>query len=355
MRHRPLLALLGLAACATSGGELPSCPPGEPLRIKTAGGPEDVALVPLPGEAARLFIRVGGEESGIDAVTLAPDGTPAPASKIERVATFRRSLGLSYLPGDAQRPDQLFAIDQEEHKIRRFKVKGEALEEGNAIPGGDLLPRANDLLALARPDAEPDIYVSNPDFFFERLFVDEWPSVALLRDGQQPRAVVNNLATANGIVADPSGNHVLVADYRSRRLQAYRRNPANGGLEPLCHVPIGGMPDNLSIDLTYGTGDRVLVAAQDSFWRAALHLLVSKRVDVPSRVYVVSFADLQLDALTPGDDPPCKPEYKPELLWTDGGEHVAAGSVAVRHGERLLIGQILRPDILAFRCPPAAS
>jgi hypothetical protein len=148
---------------------------------------------------------------------------------------------------------------------------------------------------------------------------------------------------------------MLVADYRARRLQAYRRNPADGALELLCHVPIDGMPDNLSIDATDGGRDRVLVAAQESFWRTALHLLVSQRVNVPSRVYSVSFAGLQLEAPKPGDDPPCNPDYEPELLWADGGEHVAAGSVAVRHGERLLIGQIRRPDVASFFCPSAAN
>jgi hypothetical protein len=98
----------------------------------------------------------------------------------------------------------------------------------------------------------------------------------------------------------------------------------------------------------------VLVAAQDSFWRSTLHLLVSSKFSSPSRVLEVSFKNLTLEGT--GTESVCgiikRPDDPwPPLVWADGGKHVAAASTAVQVGQQLLVSQIVRPGIHSFHCP----
>jgi hypothetical protein len=358
----PLAASALVAGCAAS-----TVPPlfclSESVKpsIATADGPEDMAALRLADGTYRLFVRV---QNGIQTMELGPDGTPSPAPALPSDAVFD-SLGLSLLPGDGSRPAELFAIDQGAHAVRRFTVRDRRLEPaGAAVVGSTLLPRPNDLLAVPREGGgDPDVYVSNPDVFWKRFWRGAWPSVVLLRAGEPPRAVVEDLGFANGIAADRGGKHLLVADYRAKRLVAYRRNDADGGLERLCHVRLPAMPDNLSVHFSAEPDDEglVLVAAQDSLPLSALHLLVSSRFPSPSRVFAIRFSDLALP--NGGSDAECrikKPmaggqnEEWPPLLWADGGAHVAAGSTAIRVDDRLLVSQIVRPGIHSFRCSPDA-
>jgi hypothetical protein len=338
-----------LAACAGGARPEPICS-GEPTGIPTADGPEDMVPVRLGDETYRLFVRV---QNGIQTVALASDGALSTGSDPMSDILFD-SLGLSLLEGEGSRPHELYAIDQGAHSVRRFAVRKGGLEPtGAVIAGPTHLPRPNDLLAVAREQGgEPDIYVSNPDLYWTRMREGAWPSVVLLRAGEAPRPVVQDLGFANGIAADPPGDHLLVADYRAKRLVAYRRDRAEGGLTPLCHVPMPALPDNLSVDID--DPDRVLVAAQDSLWLSGLHLLVSAKVPSPSRLLEVRFSELDLRGA--GTDSLCGIRKGPDgswppLVWADGGAHVAAGSTAVQVGERLLISQIVRPGIHSFRCP----
>ena len=327
------------------------CAGESPEVIPTADGPEDMAPVQLEHGGYRLFVRV---QNGIQTVALTADGRLHSRAPLPPPDIVFDSLGLSFLKGAGQRPDQLFAIDRGAHAVRRFAVREGRLDQtGTVIAGPTSLPRPNDLLAVPREGSpEPDIYVSNPDLFWTRLREGAWPSVVLLRAGEPPRPVVQDLGFANGIVADPTGDHLLIADYRAKRLVAYSRDKASGELAALCHVPLPALPDNLSVDL--GDPDRVLVAAQDSFWRSTLHLLVSSKFSSPSRVLEVSFKNLTLEGT--GTESVCGMIKRPNdpwppLVWADGGEHVAAASTAVQVGQQLLVSQIVRPGIHSFHCP----
>lgn len=348
----PLLAASTLlVSCARDPTDEPACPAGPPAAIATDDGPEDMALVPLADGSHRLLIRV---ENGIQAATLASDGTVTSAP--ERVVPAFDSLGLSYRPGDAPGSGELFAIDREAPGVRRFAVRGDRLApRGLATADPAVLPSPNDLFAVP---GSRDLYISNPDLLGIRSRLGRWPSVVLWREGGTPEVVVRDLGFANGIVADPAGRHLLIADYRARRLVAYRRNAASGRLTQVCQVRLPAMPDNLSLDVTDPDRDRVLVAAQESLPRTALHLLVSARLfPSPSRVYEVSFRSLSLDGPRPPGavDGECLPGKEPPLVWADRGEHVAAGSTAVRVGDRLLVSQIIRPGIFSFACPRASA
>lgn len=342
----PALAAL-LAACAATGpGDDSACLAGPSARIATGAGPEDLVVVPFtdnPPGRHLLIVRVQG---GLQAATLGPAGA-FPTAAEEAAPTFD-SLGLSFLPGLGKDPSELFAIDRGAPGVRRFAVKGEGLTpvwSGTADPA--VLPSPNDLLAVRGKPGRGDLYISNPDLLGIRSRLGAWPSVVLWREGKPPRPVVRDLGFANGLAANEAGDRVLVADFRARRLVAYRRDGATGDLERLCHVPIDGLPDNLSVDID--DPDRVLVAAHGSFWRSAFHLIVSSGTDAPSRVYEVRFADITAPSGGPGSA--CTLARAPWLLWSDDGASVAAGSTAVQVGDTLLVGQVRRPGVVAVTCP----
>lgn len=345
-----MILLLALASCAAPAGAPLPCG-SEPLTvIETGEGPEDMALVPLGGGRHRLFVRV---KNGIEISTLTAEGGVEDRQKL--ACTGFDPLGLSFR-GDAD-GGELFIIDRSAHAVRRLApvdatVSNAELAAGRCPPeaafaADDELPAPNDLLAV--PGGK-DVYVSNPDLVWFRSWLGRWPSVVLWQGRGEPRPVVTELDFANGMVATPDGRHLLVADYRAKRLVAYRRQD-DGALRPLCRIKLDAAPDNLTSD---GSG-RVLVAAQDSVVRSGLHLLLSllpilNPAGSPSRVYEIDLGRLDLAGLVPGDATRSCGGPAPSTIWTDGGRHVVAGSTAVRVGDRLLVSQIVQPGVFVFRC-----
>lgn len=251
-----------------------------------------------------------------------------------RTGAYRRaadstSLGFPFHPhgmGLYQGSDGrqwLFVLN---HRTRRsdvveiFRVNGMRLERVDSVAGPELV-RGNDLV----PVGPRSFYVSNTlvnnswwGETWERLRGSRRSSV-LLYDSSGFRAATQRLGFANGVNVSRDGRRLYVAAYTGKTLHVFDRAD-DGSLSPHEPIPLGGSGDNIDVD---GRGGVWIVAHRST--PALILYMKGVRNTSPSEVLYFPEKDGRLGV------------WRRAVIH---GPFPQAASVAVRHGDRLLVGSV---------------
>lgn len=296
-------------------------------------GPEDIEL-DLSGPAARLIVsaveRRKAAQGAIFAIPVGQDGAlgaPRALEVVGRDDTPFVPHGIS-LVGEAK--PRLYVINhiaRDRHAVEVFRLDGERLAFVDRLTS-PLLTTPNDLVTLA----DGQIYVTNTGRTsgiagaLALLLVRRLGSVVHHKDGRWTE-VATGIAFANGIALAPDGGALYVAGTRDKALYVFRRDPRTGTLGAESRtIVIGSGVDNL----TWTDGNTLVLAAHPSLFPFVLHAS-GVRQRSPSEVYRVDVSGARA----------------PELVFADDGTRVSAASTAILWRDRLYMGQVFSPGVIA--------
>jgi len=149
-------------------------------------------------------------------------------------------------------------------------------------------------------------------------------------DGTAGRKVATGLRYANGVLADPGGRYLVVAETTASRLTVFERQ-SDGGLKQVGRTEVDTSPDNLTQD---ENGD-YLIGAHPSLLQFLRHAHDLRRRSASQ-------------ALRFRLGPDGKPGT-PKSFWTDDGRIFSGSSVAAAHGSYWLIGGVFQEGVLLCR------
>jgi hypothetical protein len=325
----------------------------------TGPGPEDFEIYEYPNGETYLLISSAPRgklfshpPGSIQSARLMPHGGIGSAAVVE-IVTQNGALwegrhrfhpvGISLVRDLANRRDLLYAINtgSDENSIEVFELDP-------SRPGKwtwwktlqhKLLTSPNDLLAF--PDGQ--VYVSNAfdkdNSVVHRSIDPETGS------GQWRHTGVPAMKFANGIAVNIDGDRLYVADFSSKRINVFVRNPQTGRLgEDYCTVDLGAHPDNL----TWGDQEHreLYVAAHVSQLRSALHLYLSMRA--PSRVLRIDTSNITIPNGVRGK--PCGASVD-DVLSAEDLKPINAASTAAFVDGRVIVSQLKRAQIFECRQP----
>jgi arylesterase/paraoxonase len=333
-------ALLGLTACAK-----PAPPDGAPKvtidsckTIKTDfPGSEDIVVA---GDVA--FISSDPQRGGQKdtAAVYAYDLKTGALARAADSASLRFSLhphGMGLYQEGSGNP-LLFVLNHRtggSDVVEIFRVAGTRLERVDSVAGQELV-RGNDLV----PVGPRSFYVSNTlvstsgaGELWERLTGSRRSSI-LFYDGRGFTPATRPFRYANGVNVSRDRRHLYVAAYGDKTFYTFDRAD-DKDRSPRNAISLGSHLDNIDIDSAGG----VWIAAHGSTTKLVQYMR-AKRATSPWEV-------LYLPAPN-GSDP----------VWSRAridGRFPQAASVAVRHGNRLLIGSVGDyPAICRVTVEPAA-
>jgi arylesterase / paraoxonase len=152
-------------------------------------------------------------------------------------------------------------------------------------------------------------------------------SEVLYFNGMTFRSVADGLYGARGLVLSPEGNHLLVASLTTRSIKSFNRDVFSGALNEADSLTLAAAPEKLSLD-SYG---QVWAAGHANLfhWRA---FAADAQARDASQVFRVSLLNG-----VPQDS---------SQIYGNGGNEIAAASVAVSSAQGLLIGSSLDGRLL---------
>lgn len=150
-------------------------------------------------------------------------------------------------------------------------------------------------------------------------------------DGERARVVAGGLKSAVGIALSGDGLTLYVAETLGKRIAVFSRNPANGDLRLLEHIPIDGAPDNLQTD------------PEGALWIAAHPRLVDLirhfvNADHPSPSRIIRYRNRP-------DAPRVDDHVEIDDIVLDLGDSISAASVGAVFGRQLLMGSITETKV----------
>jgi hypothetical protein len=154
------------------------------------------------------------------------------------------------------------------------------------------------------------------------------PGSSLLHfNGMMFRTAAEDVYGARGLVLSPDGNHLLVASLTTRSLHSFSREMMTGNLTEGGSLTLDVAPEKLSLD----SRGEVWVAGHASLgqWR---DFLADPGRRPPSQVFRVGMAS--------------GVPQQAQFVYGNAGGDIAAASVAVSAGKRLLIGSSLDGKLL---------
>jgi hypothetical protein len=146
-------------------------------------------------------------------------------------------------------------------------------------------------------------------------------------NGMSFKPAAQDVYGARGLVLAPDGNHLLVASLTARSLRSFSRDPFSGNLTEVGSLTLPAAPEKISLD----TSGEVWVAGHANLphWRS---FAADPAKRAPSQIFRVS--------LVGG-----VPQEASQVYGNDGTE-IAAASIGVSSGKRLLIGSSLDSKLL---------
>lgn len=214
------------------------------------------------------------------------------------------------------------------HTIEVFDVIGDTLVH-RQTHASDLMISPNDVVGVNHEQ----FYFSNdhgsgPGLLrqLEDYLRLPWANVVYY-DGNGFLEVADRLSYANGINVSPDGSQLYVAEVSRKRVQVYRRDPANGSLTHQQQIDVGFGADNIEIDRT--TGD-LWIGGHAKLLTFIRHA-ADASVRSPSQVVRVrSEAD----------------DYQISTEFLDNGGLISGASVGAWHNSHLLIGSVFEDHIV---------
>ena len=310
-------------------GELRSLEPlsvGTCTRVEGAPGAEDIVLHAASGTAFvssldRWALSAGEPVNGrIFAYDLAArsltDVTPY------EPAVFRPH-GLALYEEDGEL--LLFVVNHPgatEHTIEILRYDGVRFHHVHTVED-DLLVSPNDVVAVG-----PRSFYATNDHgaaagwrYFVEDVLNQARGTVVYWDGEKMSSIAGGLAYANGIAASRFGREIYVAGTTHGVLYVFSRDGDTGALGRPHEIDLGTGADNLTVD-RHGM---LWIAAHP---KLMTHFRYRRGLTdrSPSQVLWVDTGG--------ATDPPVRPVY------LNLGEEISASSVAVPHGDRLLIGSV---------------
>lgn len=157
-----------------------------------------------------------------------------------------------------------------------------------------------------------------------------------LFDGKGFSVKADRIQYANGIVlsappSDPKAK-VLVASMLGKRIRIFDRDPATNDLTPSGEVPLDGGPDNITRD------------EEGAIWVGAHPKLFALKAMSDDRRKRAPALILKVTGIASGTP-------MVEEIMQDDGSTIAAASVALRLGDRLILGSVFDDRLLDCRLP----
>lgn len=328
---------LALAACGQPRGAVSPTPSRmtlgacDTVRLPTRSS-EDIVVAGGVAFISSDPGRTPGRPRGaIYAYDLARRGTPTAVVDSARFPDFHpHGMGL-FTGEDGER--RLFVVN---HRgtgdvIEIFRVNGQRLEHVDSAYG-PLLRRGNDVV----PVGPRSFYVTNSHTAQGRggmarqtLFKRGY-SYVLFYDGTTFSKAAEGLTFANGVNVSADGTRLYVTTSKGRDLRTYHRR-ADGSLSPAQHIQLATGPDNIDVD----SGGGLWVASHRNLTAFGLYAAKWRKTS-PSQVLYFPNDGRRLG--------------RPQLVAERS--LLPATSVAVRHGNRLLIGTV---SDFALDCPLAGG
>jgi arylesterase / paraoxonase len=228
---------------------------------------------------------------------------------------------------------RLFAIDRRpdgNHRVAIYEqtVTG-AFSLVESVPGGAFLSSPNAIVAVG----PRQFYVVN-DFGSRsdsaralELFFSRPRAYLTYFDGIGKRIVADGLRLGVGLTASRDGKRLYVSEFRAKRIRVFERDPASGDVQPRETLELPAAPDNLHFD----SQGRLLIAVHPKV------LTLARAMRNPHRrapTQILRF------------DPRASEASRLTEVFADDGERISAGSVAVIHGQRMLIGSLADRKLL---------
>lgn len=348
LRNKIVPFVLGFALWQSGCASVPAAPAGSCQLETGIPGPEDLVLDEFAKQGPRLIVssqqRRAHDAAGVMRFTgglfslplLRVGNKSAQLGEAQRLLLRNRDdlafhpVGLD-LRVQADGSRRLYVVNRpapgrsvvEIYELRdRQAIFRQRLED-------PLLVSANDLVALD----DDELYVTNdligPAW---RASLDTLLGLAVgnvvhYRQGQW-QLVIDHLAFANGITLSPAGDHLYVAEMRAGTVRDYSRDPVTGRLNAKARVfRVPGNVDNLSWENSTWLN---VASHPDLLALAASMDDVNKRA--PTQTYRLN---IKTGELRP--------------LFFDDGQQVSAASVAMRVGDRVILGQLLDDGVANCR------
>lgn len=290
-----------------------------PIR-QAAPGSEDIVVVGntafISSDPTRKHKKRSGSIYAYDLTTR--DSARSAVDTFPRIAFRPHGMGL-LAQSSAER--LLFVVNHARKRdaIQIYRINDARLELDTTIRDTALI-RGNDVV----PVGPRSFYVTNSQVSRTRLgaafeiLLKRRHSSVLFYDGREYRKVVEGLGFANGVNVSADGRLLYVSTSVGRDLRVYRRN-ADSTHTLLQKIPLGTAADNIDVDSSGG------------LWVTA-HLSQKAFAQYGSRLRKTSPSEVLYFPKT-GDT-----LGTPYLVTRDSLR--PATSVAVRRGNRLLIGSV---------------
>lgn len=250
-----------------------------------------------------------------------------------------RPHGLSLYQGGTG-TGKLFAVNHRadgRHTIERWDVGATGLTYLQPELASPLIGSPNDIVAVG-PDR---FYVTNDgggsmitraiDFIFQR-----GRGNVVYYDGTAARVVADGFGFANGIAASADGKTVYVADTFKRTLEIFDRDIDTAALKKTGSVFFGTGLDNIDID------------AEDVLWIASHPKLIDLARYLSGGIDIAPSQIIRAVPVTGGG-------REARTVMLDLGTTVPAASVAVRYGDRFLVGTVAGPNVTVCDFKPVAG
>ena len=309
---------------------------GQYRSVASMAGAEDITVDPATGVAfiscndRRAAIAGKAEQGAIFAYDLRSE-VPVPVSLTRGVDFKFHPHGISFFTAPDGRKF-LFAVNMghdahfhdasKRGRIEIFEYVGNRLVHKKTVKD-DSLYSPNDILGVG----EEKFYITNDHGATSRLgkLAEDYLQLPLAHvlyyDGAAFSKVAGSLSYANGIAASPDGKTVYVASTVKGYLRVFSRDADTGALHRREDISLGTGLDNIEVD---AAGD-LWIGCHPKLLTFVKH---SKDPAVPSPSQVLRVR-LKADSA-----------HEVEEVYLNDGTALSGSSVAMHHGNRLLIGSV---------------
>ena len=229
---------------------------------------------------------------------------------------------------------QILAINHinKRHSIEKFHLKKQKLIHLASIRHSSMI-QPNDVVHIS----QNAFYFTNDHRYTQGLMkiIEEYSgwglSNVVFSNENKFREVASGIAYANGIAYDQKRQLVFVASPRHFSVRVYQYQK-NGNLVYVESIACGTGVDNLTLD----KNGKIWIGAHPNLLRFSAYAK-GKYATTPSEIIVLDYR--------------AKGDYTVKSIWTDNGERMSGGTVAVPYPGGILAGNVMDDHFLILENP----